>query len=273
CYNLESGETDNTVDAGLVPLASLGDRVWEDSNGDGQQNNGESGIPDATVKLYTCVNNAPGVLVGETTTDAQGNYSFTNLQPGEYIVEFITPNGFERTTANVGADASDSDAGTGGLSGCYELSPGENEDTVDAGFYKPAAIGDRVWSDLDGDGQQDAGEPGVAGVTVELYACDANGQPTGSALASATTDGSGNYSFTGLKPGDYAVKFITPTGYTLTSANVGADGSDSDAGVGGLSGCYNLESGETDNTVDAGLVQLRPGIDIEKTTNGASNSN
>ena len=29
-------------------------------------------------------------------------------------------------------------------------------------------IGDFVWLDLDGDGVQDAGEPGLGGVTVEL---------------------------------------------------------------------------------------------------------
>ena len=132
------------------------------------------------------------------------------------------------STANVGVDdTKDSDAGAGGFTGCYELSPGENEDTVDAGFYRPAALGDRVWSDTDADGQQDAGEPGVAGVTVELYKC-VNNLPVGAVLATDVTDANGNYNFTGLMPGDYIVKFITPAGYSLTTANVGADGSDSE---------------------------------------------
>jgi hypothetical protein len=264
CYNLESGETDNTVDAGLVQLASIGDRVWEDKNGNGQQDNGENGIPGATVKLYTCVNNAPDVFVAQTTTDGNGNYSFANLAPGDYIVEFITPNGFERTQANVGGDASDSD-NVGGLSGCYTLSPGETENTVDAGFYRPAALGDRVWLDSNANGQQDAGENGVPNVTVELYKC-VNNQPSGAVLATDITDANGIYNFTNLAPGDYIVKFITPTGFSLTTANVGADATDSDAGAGGLTGCYNLESGETDNTVDAGIYKA--GIDIEKFVKG-----
>ena len=50
----------------------------------------------------------------------------------------------------------------------------------------------------------------------------------------------------GLMPGEYIVEFITPGGYTQTTANVGADGTDSDAGTGGFTACYNLESGETD---------------------------
>ena len=261
---LMSGEQDRNLDFGYFKAtAAIGDRVWEDRNANGQQDAGENGIAGATVRLYTCVDGAPGALVATTTTDASGNYAFTGLMPGAYIVAFETPTGYTLSTANVGADASDSDAGAGGLTGCYTLASGETNNTVDAGFWRPAAIGDRVWLDANANGQQDAGEAGVAGVTVELYAC-ANGLPSGSALASTTTDANGNYGFTGLKPGDYVVKFITPAGYSLSPVNVGADATDSDAGLGGFTACYNLESGETDNSVDAGLVRQAPGIAIVK---------
>ena len=43
--------------------------------------------------------------------------------------------------------------------------------------------------------------------------------------------------------------------------------------VNGMTVVTTLSSGENDLSWDAGLVVLRPGIDIEKTTNGASNSN
>ncbi len=263
CYTLASGETNTTVDAGLYQGAAIGDRVWEDRNANGQQDAGENGIAGATVRLYTCVNNAPGVLIAQTTTDANGNYAFTNLMPGDYIVAFETPTGYQLSTANVGAnDATDSDAGTSGFTGCYTLASGETNTTVDAGFWHPAAIGDRVWLDTNANGQQDAGEAGVAGVAVELYTC-VNNQP-GVLVASTSTDTSGNYGFTGLKPGDYLVKFITPAGYSLSPINVGGDGTDSDAGLGGFTACYNLESGETDNSVDAGIFRQAPGITIVK---------
>ena len=45
---------------------------------------------------------------------------------------------------------------------------------MDAGLYRPASLGDYVWEDLNGNGQQDNGEPGIDGVTVRL--CTA-GQP------------------------------------------------------------------------------------------------
>ena len=66
------------------------------------------------------------------------------------------------------------------------LSSGEIERDVDAGIYRPATIGDRVWLDANANGQQDAGEAGVAGVAVELYTC-VNNQP-GVLVAGTTTD-------------------------------------------------------------------------------------
>jgi hypothetical protein len=57
----------------------------------------------------------------------------------------------------------------------------------------PIEIGNRVWTDSDQDGIQDAGEPGISGVTVKLY-----NVTTGVLVATATTDASGHYKFTNL---------------------------------------------------------------------------
>jgi uncharacterized repeat protein (TIGR01451 family)/LPXTG-motif cell wall-anchored protein len=59
----------------------------------------------------------------------------------------------------------------------------------------PIEIGNRVWIDTDGDGVQDAGEPPLGGVTVNLYA-DGGTQ----AIATAITDAQGTYSFSN-RPG------------------------------------------------------------------------
>ncbi len=229
CYMLASGETNNTVDAGFYKPATLGDRVWNDSNGNGVQDSGETGKAGVKVELYTCgVNDQPGALVRTQTTDANGNYSFSGLKPGDYMVKFIAADGSVLSTANVGNDALDSDAGSNGFTGCYTLTSGQTNTTVDAGFYKPATLGDRVWNDTNGNGVQDAGETGKAGVKVELYTCGVNDQP-GALVGTQTTDANGNYSFSGLKPGDYMVKFISNNGTILSTANVGSDALDSDA--------------------------------------------
>ena len=54
----------------------------------------------------------------------------------------------------------------------------------------PVAIRSTIWRDLDGDGIRDAGEPGIAGVTVRLY--DAEGE----LVATAITDANGIFVFT-----------------------------------------------------------------------------
>ncbi len=244
-YTLASGQTDNTVDAGLYQPAAIGDFVWNDLNANGQQDSGEPGIPGVTVQLFKC-DDTPA---GTTTTNGSGLYQFTNLVPGCYYVKFTAPAGYFLATSNTGNDASDSDADSTGKTGTYTLISGQTDNTVDAGLYQLAAIGDFVWNDLNGNGQQDSGEPGIPGVTVKLYKCD------NTLAGTTTTDGSGLYHFTGLVPGCYYVKFTAPAGYSFTIPNTGNDSSDSDADSTGKTGIYNLTSGQTDNTVDAGLYQ------------------
>ena len=68
-----------------------------------------------------------------------------------------------------------------------------------------------MWVDADGDGVQDPGEPGLGGVTVNLYAesivvIDGVTYNAGDLVATTTTDGTGNYSFDGLPAGAYSVE-------------------------------------------------------------------
>ncbi|MEL6813378.1 MAG: SdrD B-like domain-containing protein [Cyanobacteria bacterium J06598_3] len=80
-----------------------------------------------------------------------------------------------------------------------------------------SSIGDFVWSDLDGDGFQDSGEPGIEDVTVDLI-WDLNGNGTIDAndpvLATQTTNSNGNYDFPELIFGDYIVQ-VTDTNNVL----------------------------------------------------------
>ena len=60
---------------------------------------------------------------------------------------------------------------------------------------------------------QDAGEPGIGGVTVTLQ--DAQGVT----VKTTTTDGNGYYLFTGVAAGDYQVVETDPAGYVSTTPN------------------------------------------------------
>ena len=246
---LISGETDNTWDAGLYQFAALGDFVWDDTNADGVQNPGEPGLPNVTVNLY----DSGGAPQGTTTTDASGLYTFTNLIPGDYFVEFVPPAGYAFSPQDVGGDDSlDSDADiTTGQTIVTTLDSGETDLTWDAGMFLYATIGDLVWDDLNADGVQNPGEPGIPGVTVRLY--DTNGP----SVFTTTTNASGLYSFT-VSVGSYFVEFVPPAGYTFSPQDQGGDDTlDSDADTTtGQTAATTLTSGEIDLTWDAGLYRL-----------------
>jgi hypothetical protein len=123
----------------VAPLASIGDYVWYDANKDGIQDGGESGLPDVTVNLRDGANTAQ---LDSTTTDASGFYSFTDLLPGDYMLEFVLPDGLSFTLQDQGADdAADSDAdSTTGQTLAITLEPGENDSSWDAGLYESLSI-------------------------------------------------------------------------------------------------------------------------------------
>ncbi len=248
-YTLLSGETNLTVDAGLrQALASIGDRVWHDLNANGVQDNGESGISGVTVKLLS-----GSTVVQTTTTNSAGNYLF-NVAAGTYSVSFVTPDGYVITSKDAGgntsaSDQTDSDISTSGVTGTYTVAAGSSNTTVDAGYYKTAAIGDRVWLDTNRNGVQDSGEVGVAGVTVKLL------NAAGAVQATQVTDANGNYLFSSLVPGSYSVAFTPLAGYKFTTQDAGGnDGADSDVDASGKTAAVTLSSGQTDRSVDAGLT-------------------
>ncbi|GAB4034720.1 hypothetical protein GCM10028809_41120 [Spirosoma gilvum] len=262
---LAPGEFNPTLDAGYqvpeqpVVLASLGDFVWNDINKDGIQDSGEPGIAGVTAVLY--IN---GVASATTVTNASGFYSFTGLTPGSslsYSVGFTAPAGYTATLAQQGGnDAKDSDADLiTGKTRSVTLAPGENNLNLDAGFYIPSAgLGDFVWLDLDKDGIQDLGEPGIAGVTAVLYI-------NGVASATTVTNATGFYSFTGLTPGSstsYVVGFTSPSGYTATTPYSGTDRTiDSNADlITGKTESVTLAPGEFNPTLDAGYYIPSAGL-------------
>ena len=70
------------VDFGYQATASIGDRVWNDTNGDGVQDGDENGIAGVTVELR----DDQGTVIATATTGSDGEYLFDNLVPGTYTV-------------------------------------------------------------------------------------------------------------------------------------------------------------------------------------------
>ena len=246
-YTLTSGQTNSTVDAGFMPLASIGGRAFSDADSDGIQDAGEAGISGVSVRLLGSVGSAS--LANPTTTDANGFYSFANLTPGSYRVQFDTPNLLLTSPANQGNDDNVDSDPVGGVTSTYALTSGQTNSSVDAGFMPLASLGGRAFSDADSDGIQDAGEAGLSGVTVWLLPGSGSGW-----LATTTTNANGFYSFANLTAGSYRVQFDTPNLLLTSPADQGNDDTlDSDP-VNGVTGSYTLTSGQTNSTVDAGWI-------------------
>ena len=118
------------------------------------------------------------------------------------------------------------------------------------------SIGDLAWYD-DGDGVQEAGEPGVAGVTVELICLPTGivGDGSDYIYAQAVTDADGYYRFDYVLPDQqYYAVFHLPVGYNFTKANYGDDQTDSDADANGCTELFSFGVGEENVDLDVGLT-------------------
>ncbi len=243
---LPADTTNLTFDAGYVrQSATLGDFVWHDLDRDGIQDAGEPGIADAWVTLLNLDGSMPtdvnGTPLGSRSTKADGKYLFTDLRPGNYRLYVSLPCDWQATTADAGTDdARDSDTtylreDTGGrcLTRTQPITVAAltNNRTIDAGYVKkvdppkPSSLGDFVWHDLDRDGIQDAGEPGIADAWVTLLNLDGS-MPTdvnGTPLGSRSTKADGKYLFTDLRPGNYRLYVSLPCDWQATTADAGTD--------------------------------------------------
>ena len=200
-----------SVDCGLLmrrlPGHTIGDRVyWAPSNGTQPDPFVFTNLG-ATVELL----DSKGVVLQTTTTQRLGNrfgyYGFA-APPGIYRLRFRPNPTYYLPTpfANAGAnDLKDSDIDAAGMTPPFTLEAGQIRSDLDAGFVHPVSVRVFVWHDQDGDGRQDAAEPGVPDVVVELWD-DAKSRRWEEAVSDAfgnvlfTAPGSGNYRLWALRP-------------------------------------------------------------------------
>ena len=111
----------------------IGDRVWEDYNGDGVQDPGEPGLSNVLVHVYA----TGDVLAATARTDETGWYFAQGMGPGSYVVQFFPPDGYQFSPQYARTDPSlDSDPDS--LSGITEptiLGSGQTNLAVDAGLF------------------------------------------------------------------------------------------------------------------------------------------
>jgi phage terminase large subunit-like protein len=239
-FSVGSNETVTYVDAGAVGNLSLSGTAWEDTDADGTFDAGETGLPGVTLTLTvtTSINSTnPTVVYTVTTGAGSPNFTFNQLPAGNYQLSVTAkPLGYLLST-------------TGTLSGTLPAT-GQN-----FGLYRTAAVGDRVWLDVNGNGTYDTGvDAGLPGVTVRLR--DAS---TDVVISTTTTLASGDvgfYGFENVTPGSYVVEFVVPSGFQTVNNGAGSLSvdNDNDAQSNGRTAPFVLASNQISTTVDAGLI-------------------
>jgi len=182
----------NTAKASISVKHRLSGKVYYDANDSSSYTDGEEGFKDITVELLR----PDGSVIATTTTDADGNYSFTRLAAGDYTVKVTKAGAIADLT-----QTEDPDATKDSTSGTVTLNAGNPvQENINFGYVKKHAISGTVYLDQNRDKAKDGGDIAQSGVTVKLV------DASGAVVATTTTDADGNYSFTGLNDGTYTVQ-------------------------------------------------------------------
>ncbi|MGQ9828112.1 MAG: SdrD B-like domain-containing protein, partial [Roseiflexus sp.] len=215
---------------GTRVVSAVGDltvRVYTDSDRDGSYQSGEPGVSGVTVLVYNTDNN----LLYSVNTDSNGLANFPNTPNGNYRVEVTNPITTvisvppSSTTADnalvflvtINGGSVQRDVGLRTLSGGIDPGAPASPDR--------RTIVVRAWDDRDANGIQDAGEPGIDGLTLGLY------NPSNVLVATATAGPDGTYRFVDTVPANvsnYTIRVTggIPAGYVLTTQNANFDNED-----------------------------------------------
>ncbi len=274
----DDDEDDETIEI-VTNEASLGDYIWEDSNGNGMQDGDEYGVEGVKVELF----NSNGFLLETQFTESDGFYLFEELSSGSYYVQIEYPDGYSATISNYGGDDnqdSDLDESNGpGTGPTVNLTSNEEYLAMDFGILRCIPIGDLVWFDLNQNNIQDPFENGINGMEVELYR-DEKGSwilydQTYTEHHPTLRSNDGYFKFC-VRPGTYYFRFVYPEMEIATVApNFGInDEIDSDAtgafGA-GTTDSFTVYSGDEKCDVDAGyygMASIGDYVWLDRNTNG-----
>ncbi|HMF19634.1 MAG TPA: SdrD B-like domain-containing protein, partial [Gemmataceae bacterium] len=208
-------------DFGELTPASVSGFVYLDANNNGIKDANENGIPGVQVTLSGT--NDLGATVSQTvTTDSSGFYSFGNLRPGTYSVTETPPANYlqgKNSIGSLGGTLSNSQ-----MSGIV-LGSGSQGANYDFAHVVPASLSGYVYLDANNNGVKDQGENGLPGVQITLSGTNDLGSPVSQTV---TSDPSGFFQFTNLRPGTYSITETPPANYL--------DGKDAIGSLGGVLG-------------------------------------
>jgi protocatechuate 3,4-dioxygenase beta subunit len=195
-FTAVSGGGDSGISFGNFQQITVSGTVFQDLNGNGIEDGSDAGISSIQVQL---VNAANSNVIAAINPDSNGNFVFSGLTPGKYLVQEVLPSGWLQTTQNPSAIVPVS---------------GQNVTGLTFGNFQTISISGQVFQDNNASGVETGNDPGLQGWSVQLL--DAT---NGNVLNTATTDSAGNYTFANLGPGTYQVLDVAQAGFLQTTAN------------------------------------------------------
>lgn len=227
------------VHAGISePIGSISGTKFEDVNGDGQREMGVDVPFDGVTILLTGTDDFGNPVSDNTVTGPNGEYSFTQLNPGTYTVAEDL-NSLPGLTGEVEPTTS---AEVSGIVIGDDNGQGPAEVVVDFGNTILGSIHGFKFFDFNADGlysPNDQDTP-LADILFQLTGVTGMGE---SVLLSESTDAGGEFWFENLMPGEYTVTEMVPDGFLPTTPT---------------SWQVTLESGE-EYVWAAGAAMLEPG--------------
>jgi SdrD B-like protein len=188
----------------LIPNA-IGGIKFEDLNANGLRDPGEPGLAGFTISLTPASPGTPPL--GTVVTDANGQFLFTNVAAGSYILSETQQAGFSLTVPALNAIPVTLTAGGSSIA---------NEFGNFRGVLTGTITGTK-FLDANGNGVRDAGETGLAGVTITRTG--SINDPAGAQL-SVVTDAQGNFTFANVPFGSFTLNETVPAGFAQTAPPV-----------------------------------------------------
>lgn len=254
-FVVNSTEPLGAVNVGLVDSAVFKGLAYLDLNYDGSYQEGEPPYAGVTLEV---IRNASERSISKMKTGETGAFSLDGIRAGNYRLRAILPDDgstFSRVPETIGP-----------LMNLFEAREGRRENSVESidavngveyEFYVGVALGGKiagtVFEDADYSGTLGKGDRRMSGVTVQLIAAD------GTIAAETATSGGGAYTFAGVMPGEYTLRFLRATGYTFTKYRPHEDGGNgaklTQNGVYGETEPFSFTMSETLTGFNAGFVQ------------------
>lgn len=215
CYEINvSGDDHIGKDFGNFELGYIQGRKYEDLNQNGSRQSGEAWLPGWTINLYDADWN---FIASTTTAGGNGIYRFEDLDIGIYYTCEVLQEGWAQTGPTLGgnrvANQSPNSADEGRV--CWKSPFNQSGQSRTGRQFGNVQYGDITvckYDDYNGNGFFDEGEPGILGVTINLFEetlldflriFDGDGEKP---IDSCETNETGCCTFENLSQGDYRVE-------------------------------------------------------------------